>query len=183
MLLIFAGRALLGLRGGGGGGGILTREPEEADDEEETSADNDTGVSTELISSDNTCGGMVITGGWGGVSDGQETASDLITLDDDKEGGGEWGEEGGEGWSASSGLGSLEEQTLSLASWLSSSSSSSMSPMLTTLYDRSCSSYLSTDILETIQTDFTFFSVLTLTPSSSSCLAPPWPPLTPVPDC
>ena len=59
---------------------------------------------------------MGITGGWDMVSEGQETASDLITPDD----GGECdlgsGEEGGEGSSASSGLGSLEEQTLSLDS-------------------------------------------------------------------
>ena len=50
------------------------------------------------------------------VSGDQETVSDLITPDD----GGECdlgsGEEGGEGSSASSGLGSLEEQTLSLDS-------------------------------------------------------------------
>ena len=61
----------------------------------------------------------------------------MITLDGDHDDG---GEEGGEG-SSSSGLASWEEQTLSLDSWLSSSSSS-MSPMLVTLYDRSCSSYL-----------------------------------------
>ena len=113
------------------------------DDEEEACNDRETGLSTELISSERTRGGMVITGGWDMVNDGQETASDLITLDDDNNDGGDlgWVEEGGEG-SSSSGLGSLEEQTLSLDSWLSSSSSSSMSPMLVTLYDRSCSSYL-----------------------------------------
>ena len=69
------------------------------------------------------------------VSGGQETASDLITLDDR----GKCDLDRGEGSSASSGLGSLEEQTLSLDSWLSSSSSS-MSPIFVTLYDRSCSS-------------------------------------------
>ena len=113
-----------------------------ARDDEEACNDRETGLSTELISSERTRGGMVITGGWDMVSDGQETASDLITLDEDNNDGGDlgWGEEGGEG-SSSSGLGSLEEQTLSLDSWLSSSSSS-MSPMLVTLYDRSCSSYL-----------------------------------------
>ena len=58
---------------------------------------------------------MVITGGWDMVSDGQETASDLITLDDGGECDLGGGEEGGEGSSAS-GLGSLEEQTLSLDS-------------------------------------------------------------------
>ena len=58
---------------------------------------------------------MGITGGWDMVSDGQETASDLITLDDGGECDLGGGEEGGEGSSAS-GLGSLEEQTLSLDS-------------------------------------------------------------------
>ena len=58
---------------------------------------------------------MGITGGWDMVSDGQETDSDLITLDDGGECDLGGGEEGGEGSSAS-GLGSLEEQTLSLDS-------------------------------------------------------------------
>ena len=58
---------------------------------------------------------MGITGGWDMVSDGQETDSDLITLEDGGECDLGGGEEGGEGSSAS-GLGSLEEQTLSLDS-------------------------------------------------------------------
>ena len=58
---------------------------------------------------------MGITGGWDMVSDGQETDSDLITLEDGGECDLGGGEEGGEGPSAS-GLGSLEEQTLSLDS-------------------------------------------------------------------
>ena len=48
---------------------------------------------------------MGITGGWNMVSDGQETASDLITPDDGECDLGS-GEEGGEGSSVSSGLGS-----------------------------------------------------------------------------
>ena len=65
-----------------------------------------------------------------------------MTLTDD--GRGDSGEAGGEG------LGSWDEHTRSrdsVVSSSSSSSSSSMSPMLVTLYVKSCSSYLQNNLL------------------------------------